>query len=271
MLVDTHIHVISEDASRYPLQPARLPGAWYREAPVTVEELLALMDDAGVHRAVLVQPMSAYSYDNSYAADAAASHPDRLTSACIVDMEGDDPVGALTYWVTERGMAGIRLFTLTDPVGNWLDEPRTFPLWERAAELGVRMSVMCLADQLPRLRRALERFPEVPVTLDHCAFDPAAVVDLADLPNLHLKVTTTVLDVAARDDDPRDLVDTLAERFGPRRLMWGSDFSQTHDRSYAELVAFGCHAVSRRPEADRRRVLGETALTLGPELGGAAP
>ncbi|MGH9016030.1 MAG: amidohydrolase family protein [Acidimicrobiia bacterium] len=80
MLVDTHVHVISDDASRYPLQPARLPGAWYREAPVTVEELLALMDDAGVDRAVLVQPMGAYSYDNSYAADAAASHPDRLTS-----------------------------------------------------------------------------------------------------------------------------------------------------------------------------------------------
>jgi hypothetical protein len=78
-------------------------------------------------------------------------------------------------------------------------------------------------------------------------------------------------DVAARDGDPRDLVDTLAARFGPRRLMWGSDFSQTHDRSYAELVAFGRQAVSRRPEEDRRRVLGETALTLWPELGGAAP
>jgi L-fuconolactonase len=124
VLVDTHVHVISPDLARFPLKPPGVnTGPWWETHPCSADLLRLLMDDAGVDRAVLVQPMGAYSYDNSYAADAAASHPDRLTSACIVDMEGDDPVGALTYWVTERGMAGIRLFTLTDPSATGSTSP----------------------------------------------------------------------------------------------------------------------------------------------------
>lgn len=239
MLVDTHTHVVSDDYARYPLQPAALPGAWYRDAPVTVEQLLGLMDDAGVDRAVLVQPMSAYTYDNSYTADSAAAHPDRLTSVCIVDVDDDGAPDRLEYWVKERGMAGVRLFTLTDPVATWLGEPRAAAVIERAAHLDASVSVMCLADQLPRLRRTLEQFPDVPITLDHCAFDPPAVMELADYRNLHLKVTTTMLDMTAeRGDDPADLVVALVDRFGADRLTWGSDFSQTHDRPYRVLVDF---------------------------------
>lgn len=270
MLVDTHVHVISDDRARYPLQPAALPGAWYREAPVTAEELLVLMDGAGVDRAVLVQPMSAYTYDNRYAADSARAHPDRFASACIVDVDGPDPADELDSWVTDHGTGGVRLFTLTDPPSAWLGEPRCGAVIERAVRLGAPVSVMCLPDQLRRLRRTLEQFADVPVTLDHCAFDADAVLGLADLPNLHLKVTTTLLDMSAeRGNEPAEVVATLAERFGADRLMWGSDFSQTHDRPYGELVAFGRDAVSRLPADDRRLVLGGTALRLWPALAAA--
>ena len=73
-IVDTHTHVVSSDQSRYPLNPAGLPGAWYREAPHTTEQLIERMDEAHVERAVLVQGVGAYSYDNRYAADSAERH-----------------------------------------------------------------------------------------------------------------------------------------------------------------------------------------------------
>jgi L-fuconolactonase len=239
VLVDTHTHVISDDFARYPLQPAALPSAWYREAPVTAEQLLGLMDESGVDRAVLVQPMSAYTYDNSYAADSAAASPDRFSSVCIVDVADEAAPDRLEYWVKERGMGGVRLFTLTDPVATWLGEPAAAAVIERAVQLGASVTVLCLADQLPRLRRTLEQFPDVAVTLDHCAFDPGAVMDLAGHRNLRLKVTTTMLDMSAeRGDDPAEVVAALADRFGADRLAWGSDFSQTHDRPYGELVEF---------------------------------
>ena len=48
--------------------------------------------------------------------------------------------------------------------------------------------------------------------------------------------------------------------FGAERLAWGSDYPQTHDRPYADLVALAEHACRNLSEPDRARVLGGTAL-----------
>jgi predicted TIM-barrel fold metal-dependent hydrolase len=48
--------------------------------------------------------------------------------------------------------------------------------------------------------------------------------------------------------------------------MWGSDWSQTHDRPYAELAASARDATAKLSADDRDAVLGGTAATLWPEL-----
>ena len=269
--IDTHVHVIADDQAAYPLRPMSLSGAWYREAPCSAEGLLGRMDASGVARAILVQALGAYSYDNRYAADSARRHPDRLVGVCCVDPLGGDPCGELTYWVRERGMRGVRLFALSREGPGWLGDPRTFPLWERAAELDARIVVTILDHQVPALRRALQRFPETAVSLDHCGFPPlvrdpwpeaAPLFALAEHPRLFLKVSTHVLDAARRGGDPRRFVAALADRFGPERLMWGSDFCQTHDRSYAELVAQGRDAFSGLSAEDQAWCLARTAAKL---------
>ena len=71
-----------------------------------------------------------------------------------------------------------------------------------------------------------------------------------------------------RDFDPRAsaFVEGLTRSFGATRLVWGSDYSQTHDRSYGELVELARFASSRLGADDRGRFLGGTALELWPEL-----
>jgi L-fuconolactonase len=91
---------------------------------------------------VLVQAYSAYKYDNSYTADCAASHPDHFASVSILDPLQHDTPDNLSYWVRERGMRGLRLFTTTETEGTWLDDPRTFPVWERAGSLGIPICIM---------------------------------------------------------------------------------------------------------------------------------
>jgi predicted TIM-barrel fold metal-dependent hydrolase len=272
-VIDSHVHVIAPDADAYPLQPLPLATAWYREAPCSAEELLVQMDAAGVARAILVQPLGAYSYDNRYTADSALLHAERFTSVCCVDANGPDPVGALTHWVRERGMRGVRLFALAREGPSWLEDPRTFPLWECAARLEAPVVVTIFAHQIPALARVLRRFPETPVALDHCAFselrrepwpEAAPLFALADFPNLHLKVSTHVLDAAAREGDSKHFVAALVRRFGAERVMWGSDFCQTHDRSYAELVRLGREAFSGLSAAEQARCLGGTAAALWP-------
>jgi predicted TIM-barrel fold metal-dependent hydrolase len=274
VIVDTHTHVIARDEARYPLRPSGVGSGWFRDAPCTAEELAALTADAGVGAAVLVQAFGAYSYDNSYVVDAAAARPDRFVSVAIVDAEDPRSPARLRELARETGFTGVRLFSiaaLEHPQPGWLDDPATFAVWEVCAELGLQVVVACLPEHLPRLERVLQRFPEQPVVLDHCGFvEPrdfeTQLLGLARHASLHCKVTSHLLEAAEQQGGASAVVDRLVAEFGADRLVWGSDFPQTHDRPYAELVALARDACVNLADRDRDLVLGGTALRLWPAL-----
>jgi L-fuconolactonase len=266
MHVDTHVHVISSDEERFPLDPSGVTGPWYRDDPCSVGRLLNLMDDAGVDAAVLVQPFSAYQFDNRYCAYAARQHPERCTSVAYIDLSADDAIEAMEHVVLREGMRGIRWVSIQE---EGLGGPE---LWKAIADLGVPTVVTILADRLEELAETIPTIPPIPLALDHCGFAdfskgiPDALGALSDFPTLHLKVSTNALDRMAEHGDPSECVADLAARFGAHRLMWGSDYSQTHDRLYPELVEWGRRACARLSDDDRAQVLGESALSLWPEL-----
>ncbi len=273
LLVDVHTHVVSPDRERYPLDPRDLSGPWYLEAPASAEDLARAMDRSGVAQAVLVQGVGAYSFDNAYAADAAAADPTRFVSACCIDPLAEDAVATLDYWIRERGMAGVRLFALARDGDSWLCDEATFPVWQRAHALGAHVIVTILPHQLDELDRVLDRFPEIPVSLDHCGFataEPdaeAQLVALAAHESLHLKISTHNLDDAvSRTGSARTLVTRLAEAFGADRLMWGSDFCQTHDRPYETLAGLARDAFGGLSDEDRHHCSSGTARRLWPGL-----
>lgn len=268
-MIDTHTHVVAADLARYPLNPRPLSGEWYLEAPHTAEQLIACMDDAGVEQAVLVQAVGAYSYENDYAADSGAAYPRRFASACCIDPLARDAVTTLRRWVVERGMHGVRLFALPRDGRSWLDDPQTFPVWHEAHALGAHVIVTIFGHQLETLRQVMRRHPDVRVSLDHCAFpdreDPAPLFELADEPNLHCKVTSLVLEKMGAGAPA--YVERLVSRFGAARVMWGSDFCQTHDRPYAGLVELGRQGFGGLAEAARRQCFVDTPRSLWPSLG----
>jgi predicted TIM-barrel fold metal-dependent hydrolase len=266
--VDTHTHVVAPDGDRYPLDASDLTGDWYREVPVSVEELIGLMDDAHVDRAVLVQAVSAYGHDNRYAVDSARAHPDRCTSVACLDLAAPDAV-TTTRQVVAVGARGLRWWALGD-------EPLAEPagVWAAVAALGLPVVITMLATRLGELDALIPRLPSVPLAIDHCAFAdfshgvPDDLGALAAHPQVHLKVSTITLDRIAEHGDVRVGLAELAACFGAERLMWGSDFSQTHDRPYAELAEYARHASTRLDAEGRADFLGRTAVRLWPELAG---
>jgi L-fuconolactonase len=267
-VIDTHTHIVAADHARYPLEPRNLSGKWYLEAPHTADELLACMDDAQVAQAVLVQAVGAYTYENDYAADSGARHPERFASACCIDPLAPGATETLRRWVVDRGMHGIRIFAIASPETSWLGDPRTFPVWEKAHELGAHVIVTIFASQLPELKTMLQRYPDVRVSLDHCGFvdvvDPEPLLSLADEPNLYCKVSSIVLESAG--EAPERFVGMLAARFGAERIMWGSDFCQTHDRSYTELVDLARRAFAGLSVAEQEQCFVATPRALWPCL-----
>jgi L-fuconolactonase len=276
MIIDTHVHIVAPDQQHYPRKLAPDNSAWVLD--MSGDKMLELIGEAGIDRAILVQAHSAYEFDNSYVADIAMLHPERFVSVCIVDPARPDAAEQLTYWVKERGVSGLRLFPAAEREPQWLDDPRTFSLWERAADLAIPVCVCLRFRQLTRLRTVIERYPQVPVALDHLGgprldggppYENAApLFDLVKLPNVYLKFSSVNLYAAARGKSTRkDFFARLLGVFGPHRVMWGSNFPNTYDRSLKEQLELALDELSFVPEAERQWLFADTAKSLWPALG----
>src|SRR5262249_21239654 len=110
-IVDIHPHVISTDNKRFPLDPlGGKQSTWSVERPRRKGKLVAAMKEAGVNKAAIVQASTAYGYDNSYVAEAIATHPGRFTGVFSVDVLAADAVEKMKFWIG-KGFSGMRLFT----------------------------------------------------------------------------------------------------------------------------------------------------------------
>lgn len=272
MIVDTHVHVVSDDKVRHPLAPGAT--GWSTEVTNPVEALIAEMDAAGVDRATLVQPVGTYALDNSYQADSARRFPGRTVSVGILDPVAPDAADKLTYWVTERGMQGMRLVSQADA-----DDPRGDALWARAQELGIPLSLSGGGhpERIDRMRAMAQRFPGVAVAPDHMAgWSNAAeqrvemtraLVELAALPNTYLRISSTSLaPYEGLDEADKAMFQRVIDAFSPARVMWGSNFPSSRDGGYGAQIELGRTALPFLSGTDRAWILGETALTLWPSL-----
>jgi L-fuconolactonase len=274
MLVDTHVHVIAADQRRYPRHLTTANTEWIQD--LTAERLLSLMGDAGIDRTILVQAYGSYQYDNNYTADCALKYPERFASVCIVDPLAKDAPEQLSYWVTQRGVRGLRLFDMAGRT-SWLDDPRSFALWERARSLQIPLCVCTRFRNLTRLHSALARFPEVPLALDHLGLPNLAdgapyeavkpLFEMARYPNVYLKFSTVSIYEAGRGKSrPREFFARLLDGFGAERMMWGSNYPATYDRSLGEQLVLARDELSLLPTQDQQWLFGGTALTLWPQL-----
>ncbi|MHB8574249.1 MAG: amidohydrolase family protein [Dehalococcoidia bacterium] len=280
MIIDTHVHVVAPDQDRYPFGPAggfrmRGLGSWHTRYPVSAEQLIDTIAGAGVNRAVIVQPFSAYGFDNSYHADSAAAHPDRFGSVCTVDPVAADGAERLTFWVRERGMQGLRLTTSQE--GSRLDDPRAYPVWERARELGIPVCVLTSPEHWLAARVMASRFSGVPVLLDHAggmgAGESDALVDeligLADLPNVRLKVSTVnFAPLAALGEVGLSRWRRIVAAYGAERLLWGSNYPVSQEGSYADMARLGERALPFLNDTEREAMLGGNALHFWPAPNG---
>ena len=275
MIVDTHIHVTSRDHATYPIERGDWIPRRLERLLLTGEDLIALMDEAGVDRAVLVQATNTHGYDNAYAADMAQKYPARFSTVCCVNVSLPNAVERLTYWVGERGMGGVRLFNAMTDDDSWLDEASCDQLIDKARDQGVPVTLVSRHPDLSRVRTVLKRAPDQAFALDHLGFMPNLesppftpsddFLALADFPRLSLKFSAVNQWAVDQDGTPqRDYFQRIVDRFGPRRLMWGSNYPVTRFRPYPELAALGKEPFDFLSEEERGWVMGGNALRLWP-------
>jgi L-fuconolactonase len=279
MIVDIHPHVISDDESRYP--PAPLFGKrsdWSQERPSTVETLIDQMDAAGVDKAAVVHSSTTYGFDNSYVVDACNLYPDRLLAVGSVDVRASDAVAMIRDWVA-KGLGGLRIFTggsTKDFDPSELEDEAAYPAWEILGELGLTMCIQTGPVGLPQVTNLAQRFPSVPIILDHLARpDPTdgppyananGLWALADIPSIYLKLTPRIMgDCVKGAADPASWFGKVVETFGAQRLAWGSNYP-TSPGSLAEIKATAETRLASLTDEERSWIFGRTAAGLYPSL-----
>ncbi|KEQ03704.1 amidohydrolase family protein [Pseudorhizobium pelagicum] len=276
---DIHPHVISDDEVAYPRAPlGGNQSDWSKEHHATIETMVAAMDEAGVISSALVQAASCYGYDNSYVAEAVARYPDRFTAVGTIDVLSPNAVNVMQGWIA-KGITGLRLYTGGSKLKfdfSWLNDPRSFPIWEKAGELGLPICVQCRMPAFPTVVEMAGRFPQTRIIIDHLAradisdgppyANARPLFDLAAHSNIYLKVTPRTFDLAATGAaSPETFFPMLVEAFVADRCAFGSNYPAS-EGTLAQIVERAKRNFAVLEPKDRDMILGGTAEILYPRL-----
>jgi hypothetical protein len=211
-------------------------------------------------------------------------NPDRSAALASVDIIGmDDPAAELERQVDRLDAHGVKVYPsywTQDGHEGFLmdDQERAFPLWERAAELG--LDVVAVHKAVPfgdvpmepygveDVEDAAQCFPELNFEIVHGGFVLAEETgwQVAKHDNVYVNLEITAMDAALRPDGFVETMENLlwaAGEDGLDRILWGSGTPQYHPRllleafwelDYPEMESR--HGTYTITEEDKRRMVG---------------
>lgn len=267
-IIDTHVHVVSDDTARYPRQiNASATRRWWAGVACDTPALLRAMDAHGVAAALAVQAVGVYAYDNSYLLDEVASGSRPVAAVAAVDVDAGGAAEEITRLSAVAGVVGVRLFAVS-PGSSWVHTGKADEAFDAATRSGLPVVLTVFEQQLPPLAPSIARYPTLPIVLDHCAFptlDGARIhrdsplLEMATAPNVTVKVSSHLLLAVTPPDAPSALIDELLSGFGPDRVMWGSDWPQTPLPDYGAHLQLAQGALAHLEQDVRLRVMGRNA------------
>jgi L-fuconolactonase len=258
-MIDAQIHVFAPHEAAHPWSPTVLHGELYagmrgRYAGRSARpaEVLAALDEHGVHGAVLVSP-AVYGYDISYSLDAYELAPERFRVVGLVDAAREDVEDAVGAWAAHPAAVGIRLNLWADEAVARFSEGADDRLLAAAQSSGLCVCVNS-PGRFAVFERIARRFDELQLVIDHLGLFDVAMLDpavrdtfagiegllaLAGYPNVAVKVTSVPL--LSREPYPHadawPHLHAVIEAFGVDRLMWGTD-AFIFDHPYGEALDF---------------------------------
>ncbi len=264
-IVDSQVHIWGADTPERPW-PAYHHEP-HRPAPFSMEDLLREMNEAGVHRAVLVPP-SWEGFRNDLALEAARLHPDRFAVMGQMDTVSPGSRGLIASWRRQPGMLGLRL-TFTRPhVRHIVSEGLADWLWEAAERAGVPIMVLIDWEQIQFIDRVAERHPGLKLVLDHLCIparrkDEEAfegldkVLAMAKRPNVAVKATAfprySTEDYPYKNLHPH--LRRVHDVYGPKRVFWGSDLTSL-PCSYGQAAAMFTENIPWLSPGDKEWIMG---------------
>jgi predicted TIM-barrel fold metal-dependent hydrolase len=175
-----------------------------------------------------------------------------------------------------RHLVGIRHPVHDEPDVRWLLGPDVLTGLREVAAAGLCYDLLLRPAHLPVSVELAQRLPELQLVVDHGAKPDIAsrgwepwsreLAALAGHRQVRCKLSGLVTEAdwrTWRAEEVRRYADRLLELFGPRRLMFGSDWPVcTLAASYSEVLELALETVAGLGESDRAAVLAGTAVEV---------
>jgi predicted TIM-barrel fold metal-dependent hydrolase len=206
----------------------------------TLDDYLQLLDAHDIGHAVLVQP-SFLGTDNRYLLQALSHDTSRLRGVAVVSPEVSEE--ALSH-LHEQGITGVRLNLVQQALPDLCTDPWA-GLLQRLSRLGLHVELHREAKDLAPMIASLLK-AGLRVVVDHFGRpdpvkgtkDPGfkALLGFGDSGRVWVKLSGAYRCAKHDSNFVRDATTQLLDRFGARRLMWGSDWPHTQ---YEHVTGYG--------------------------------
>ncbi len=203
-------------------------------------ELAPLLASAQIERTVLVQATDTVA-ETYFLFSVANQTPFVAGVVGWADLEARNATKELEKLARDGKLVGVRPMIQDMADAAWMLRPSLGPALRAIGALDLAFDALVKVVHLPHLRSFLARHPELRVVIDHgakptvaCGMRPWPVfatwrdhlAAIARESTAFCKLSGLVTETEGEwtTADLRPYVDVLLETFGPRRLMWGSDW-----------------------------------------------
>ena len=260
-IVDAQIHLW---ATGLPSNKAHI-----QETSFTAKQAITLMDEAGVHAAI-IHPPSWDPKSHELALAAVNDYPNRFAIMGTLPLNRAISEKEIPSW-KNNVVLGLRYTLLEEPHRSWIADGSLDWLWKIAEEEKIPIS-MLVTDSLVELQNIAERHPELRLTIDHLGGrggnttlkDNDAMehipnlLKLAKYPNVAVKATGAPGYSGETYPFPimQGYLKQIYDAFGPNRTFWGTDITKM-PCSWKECITMFTEEARWLDENDRALVMGD--------------
>jgi L-fuconolactonase len=200
------------------------------------DDLEPLLEANAISGSILIQAAPT-AEETDYLLELAGGTPWVLGVVGWVDLGRPDAAERIRDRADDALFVGVRPMLQDVAERDWILKPEIRPGIEAAQEAGFSFDALVHSDQLPVIATLADRYPSLPIVLDHAGKPPFAIPAALALWRREIQSLSTRRNVACKlsglftqlgdlggEGMVDSCIDLLIDLFGPDRLLWGSDW-----------------------------------------------
>lgn len=270
MIVDSHQHFWQVGRFDYPWMTPDVEVLCRDYLPPA---LAPILERNGVEKTILVQASNSLE-ETRWLLKLAEQNSFIAGVVGWVDLTAEGFVDQLDEFTAHPKFKGVRHLVESEPHDDWLTQPGVLANLRTLGERGVAYDLLIHTRHLQQALTVAVSCPELRLVVDHLAKPPIArgeidewsrrLRELGSRPNVSCKLSGLVTEAdwaGWRVEDLQPYVDLALEVFGPRRMMFGSDWPVCLlAGSYDQVLEASQTMLAGVSEEDRRRIFAANAI-----------